>query len=157
MSKIGILGGLAAAVSICGALAGCMSYKHVTSLGNDTYRITREGTVSLVWDAKRLKEEVREDAAEFCASKGKQMKVLELSADQPNATDSAFAKIVFKALDPGDPGLNSNPAAVAAPEKPDPVNVLYADLVKLDELRKKGILTEQEYQIEKKKILDKSK
>lgn len=36
-----------------------------------------------------------------------------------------------------------------------PANDIYTDLSKLDELRKKGILTEQEYAEQKKKILNK--
>lgn len=49
------------------------------------------------------------------------------------------------------------PATTAAPAPASPsrrVDVLYEQLLKLDELRKKGILTEAEFQAEKKKLLD---
>ena len=78
----------------------------------------------------------------------------------------AKAKVVFKALDAGDPQLRSEPtpapmverpAAVAAAERPAVVGDLYGDLLKLDELRKKGILTEEEFQSEKRKVLERSK
>jgi hypothetical protein len=38
-----------------------------------------------------------------------------------------------------------------APESPRDV---YSELIKLDDLRKKGILTEEEFQLQKKKLLD---
>jgi hypothetical protein len=34
---------------------------------------------------------------------------------------------------------------------------LYTELIKLDDLRKRGILTEEEFQAEKKKVLNRSK
>jgi hypothetical protein len=38
--------------------------------------------------------------------------------------------------------------------QPEKVSDLYADLIKLDELRKRGILTEEEFQAQKKKLLE---
>jgi hypothetical protein len=129
---------------------------HVVAMGNDTYTITREGVTAFTRSASTLKAEVREDAAEFCASKGKQMKVLEITEEKPNrTTNAAHARIVFKAVDPGDPSLTGNPAA--GNESPTGVGLLYTDLVKLDDLHKKNILTDEEFKGEKKKVLDHSK
>ena len=51
----------------------------------------------------------------------------------------------------------SEPAPpVAASEKPA-AGDLYTELIKLDDLRKRGILTEEEFQAEKKKVLSRSK
>ena len=51
----------------------------------------------------------------------------------------------------------SEPAPpVAASEKPA-AGDLYTELIKLDDLRKRGILTEEEFQAEKKKVLNRSK
>ena len=79
------------------------------------------------------------------------------------STGYAHAKIVFKALNPGDPELT---APLVAPGSPQPqyaaapprltTDELYSELVKLDDLRKKGILTDDEFQAEKKKLLSRS-
>lgn len=61
--------------------------------------------------------------------------------------------------------VSERPAAVEVSEKPAPVAVnerpatgdLYTELIKLDDLRKRGILTEEEFQAEKKKVLSRSK
>jgi hypothetical protein len=49
------------------------------------------------------------------------------------------------------------PAAAVAPALPITGNDLYSELLKLDDLRKRGILTEDEFQAEKKKVLNRSK
>jgi hypothetical protein len=162
-------------------MAGRASAKHneggeVVSLGGDTYSITREAGSAFNRDVDKLKAEASEDAAKYCADQGKQLKVVSLTGNLPKfGLGYAKAKIVFKALNAGDPGLASEPAAspasvaapapapVAAPawvapaEKSLSTDELYGDLVKLDDLRKKGILTDDEFQSEKRKVLSRSK
>jgi hypothetical protein len=139
----------------------------VVPLGDDTYSITREAKSAFNRNIEKLKADATAAATEFCEAQGKQMKVISLTADVPLfSLGYAKAKIVFKALNPGDPRLTSDSASMAAPamapamapvEKPLSTDELYAALVKLDDLRKKGILTDDEFQAEKKKILNKSK
>ena len=83
-------------------------------------------------------------------------------------TGFAHAKVVFKALDANDPELHAPvPAAVDGVPAAPPVVIqnapprtetetLYDDLKKLDELRKEGLLTEEEFQAKRKKLVDKS-
>jgi hypothetical protein len=52
------------------------------------------------------------------------------------------------------PGAPTTAAAPAPGNHARRVDVLYEQLIKLDDLRKKGILTEAEFQAEKKKLLD---
>ncbi len=54
----------------------------------------------------------------------------------------------FKLVDKGDPRAKRTPADDAG-KKQD----VYAELTKLDDLRKKGILTQAEFDSEKKKLL----
>jgi len=49
------------------------------------------------------------------------------------------------------------PPAAAPAEKSLSTDELYNDLLKLDDLRKKGILSDDEFQAEKKKVLSRSK
>jgi len=141
------------------------------SMGDNTYSITREAGSAFNRDIEKLKEDATDAANKFCADQGKQMKLISLTGKVPMfATGYAKAKIVFKALSPGDPELTSVPAAPGAPasyapsapasyapvEKHLTTDDLYAQLVKLDDLRKKGILTDDEFQAEKKKLLSRS-
>jgi hypothetical protein len=162
------LGWILLTSSVCVALAGCATPPKVISLGDDTYSVTRVAKTGFTTHTAGLKEEALDDASKFCASQGKQLKVVAVTEEKPPFMLLAIAKakVVFKALDAGDPQLRNEststpvierPVSVAMTERPAAVGDLYADLLKLDELRKKGILTEEEFQSEKKKVLDRSK
>jgi len=127
----------------------------VIAQGNNTFSITREGTNAFQRDIDKLKSEVQEDATKYCAEQGKQLKVISLTGEKPLFSLGYIkAKIVFKALNPGE----IDPTPVAGEAAPaSPTGDLYSDLIKLDDLRKKGILTDEEFQAEKKKVLSRSK
>lgn len=138
---------------------------HVVSMGDNTYAITREAGTTFSRDTEALKAQAKEDAAKFCATQGKQLQVVDILVHKPLITMGYVqAKIIFKAVDARNPSLTSEPAPVAVGEKPTPVVVsekpatgdLYTELIKLDDLRKRGILTEEEFQAEKKKVLSRS-
>ena len=139
----------------------------VVPVGPDTYSITREAGSAFTWNTDKLKEEAQTEAEHYAAAQGKQVRILSVTSKVPKfSTGYAWVKIVFKALPAGDPGLSAplptESPAVAAPGVPAPVTLtattddLYNALLKLDDLRKKGILTDEEFQAEKKKILSKS-
>lgn len=136
-------------------------------MGDNTWSITREAGSAFNRDLDKLKAEVTDAATKFCADQGKQMKVISLTGKVPTfSLGYAHAKIVFMALNPGDPQLTAPVAVPGAPQMvyaPAPVverhlttDELYNELVKLDDLRKKGILTDDEFQAEKKKLLSRS-
>ena len=197
-----IAGRILSGLSFCLAMVGCTSNPRVISMGSNTYTVTREAATVFSRDTEALTAKAKEDAAKFCAARGKQLKVVDILVDKPFPTTGyAKAKIVFQAVDAGDSSLASEPAPVAAGERPTPVEVterpapstagekpapievnerpapitvsdrpapveiserpatgdLYTELIKLDELRKRGILTEEEFQAEKKKVLNRSK
>ena len=163
------------------ALAGCASTTatgrapEVEALGNNTYSITRVAKHALDRNIDALKAEAMEDATQYCAARGKQLKVVSMKEEKPWISVGYFkATIIFKALNAGDPELTSAsapvaayaqptymastppPAPTAAPEKPVTTGDLYTALMQLDDLRKKGILTDEEFQSEKQKILKRS-
>ena len=144
-------------------------------MGNNTYSITRVARHALDRDIDALKAQAMEDATKFCAARGKQLKVVSVKEEKPWISLGYFkATIVFKALNAGDPELTAAPAPVgyspqptymastpppapaAAPEKLVTTGDLYNALMQLDDLRKKGILTDEEFQSEKQKILKRS-
>jgi hypothetical protein len=140
------------------------------SAGNNTYSITVTASNALMRDTDKLKEEASDTAASFCAGQGKVLKVISLTKKSPRfSLGYCTATIVFMSLSPGDP-LLLPPAPVAAPVAYAPAayapapaapqtlttDELVAELTKLDDLRKKGILTDEEFQSEKRKVLSHS-
>ena len=164
------LGKLLSASCLCVALTGYASshdnVEDAVSLGNNTYSIKVEAKNALHRDTDVLRSEANDAAAGYCADHGKVLKLVSLTDKVPTfGLGYAYAKITFKALNPGDPDLTAAPppppgsvvyvaAAPAAPvERHLTTDELYSELVKLDDLRKKGILTDDEFQAEKKKLL----
>ncbi len=160
---------------LCAALIGCASKTkdsgfRVVPMGNDTYSITCEAKNAFDRDTDRLKDDATAAANNYCATQNKEMKLVSLTSDVPLfSTGYAKAKIVFKAVNPGTPETASGSAAAAAVAPavaPAPAveparrelttDDLYAQLTKLDDLRKKGILTDEEFQAEKRKLLSRS-
>ena len=151
------VGRIPLAFSIGIALAGCASNTHVVSMGHDTYAITCEAVTLFANNTEALKAKARDEAAQFCASKGKQMKEVDVAVEKSRrSTGFAKAKIVFRAVDAANPDRDRETAAAPAREKPVNVDLLYKDLIKLDDLHKKSILSDEEFQGVKKKVLDHS-
>ncbi len=131
---------------------GCATNTQVTPRGDNTYTLTRQGVLTFTKSVEQLKMEAREAAASFCEARGKQLKVVELTAENPRlGKGEAKATIVFQAVD-----ITPPPETRPVPPAPtvDRVDRVYKDLTKLDELRQKNILTNDEFQGEKKKVLD---
>ena len=140
----------------------------IVALGDDTYALTRTASTGWARDTGKLKARALEEAAQFCAKRNKEMKVLSTTTDKPSVPlmGIAYAKVVFKALDANDPELHepvmaTSPDGVTqvgtvAPHPKTKTDILYSDLTKLDELRKRGLLTEEEFQARRKKLLEES-
>ena len=145
----------------------------IVERSDGSYTATREAATTFNRDVDKLADAAKDDATEFCAKKGLRPKFVSITVDKPwIALGIPKAVVVFKALEPGDPELadpepvavtrkgkksGKAEAAVGGPPPPAPTDELYSALLKLDDLRKKGILTEDEFQAEKKKVLERSK
>jgi hypothetical protein len=141
--------------------ASAATTPEVVQIDSNTFSITREATNAFSRGTTKLKAAVQEDAAKYCTAHGKELKVVYLTSDKPIfSTGFVSAKIVFKALNPGEvePVPASTPSAVIdSAGRPGGDGGIYDELLKLDDLRKRGILTEEEFQKEKKKVLKHSK
>jgi len=132
----------------------------VVPLGNNTYSVTVSATTKFTRNTEKLKVRAIEVATQFCAKEGRQFKLV--SADETKSMylvgDMASTKVTFKALAAGDPELAAAPGEyvrpAAPPAPPVTADVLTTELTKLDELRKKGLLTDDEFSAAKKKLLD---
>ena len=137
----------------------------VESLGGNTYAITCEAKTAFNRNIEKLKTEARAAAAKYCADQGKQLKVISFVEEKPGYTLGYFkAKIIFKALEAGDADLTApeTPVVTAASATtvsgaplPAVSGDFYSEMLKLDDLRKRGILTEKEFEQQKKKLLKK--
>ena len=128
--------------------------------GENTFTVTVKAATGFVRDTDKLKAEALAAAEDHCRKLGKQLKVISATASKPRVmfTDYAHAQVVFKALDASDPELHApveSAGTAAPPVARSATDALYNDLLKLDELRKRGILTEDEFQAQKKKLLEK--
>ena len=141
----------------------------IESLGGNTYTITTSANNKFTRDTGKLKTRATDEADAFCTKQGKHLKIVSVTENKGLYLigEMATATLTFKALDLTDPefakpaaasaGAASAGVGVDAAVEPVTNEALYADLLRLDELRKKGILTQEEFQAEKKKVLDRSK
>ena len=95
-------------VLICFALLCCAAKASVAPvavpLGDNTFSITRQAGSAFARDTDKLKALVQEDAAKYCADQGKQLRVVALTAEKPPISFGYIsARIVFKAVTPGEP------------------------------------------------------
>ena len=159
--------------SIVLVLAGCTT-PGVVHLSPDTYLISRTDEAGIFGNASKMKTDAIRDANSFAASQGK-------IAIPISSTFTPMVEVVahnlasfdyeFRVVSKDDPeakrtSLIPSPTLIETKEtissdvhtkndtvsKPD----LYSELTKLDDLRKKGIITNEEFGSEKKKLLAKS-
>lgn len=167
--RLPLFGLLALALSLLALPCRANSNPEFTELGNNTYTVTHVARTGFDRDTDHLKELALKDAADYCARLHKELKVLNTTTKKPHVmlTGFSYAKVTFKALDANDPelhapvtaaeasGMPASAVVAAAPVAQTPTDSLYSDLMKLDDLRKRGILTEEEFQAQKKKLLGK--
>ena len=151
-----------------GTLALAKSRSAFQTLDGNTFAITRTATTGFDRDVEKFVQDAKDEAAKYCAAKGKTLKIISVSSDKPlYGFGYSSAKVIFKALDAGDAALTAPepaPALASAGAAPVITGLLptyagdfYSELLKLDDLRKRGILTDKEFEQEKKKLLKRSK
>ena len=169
--------GLIAVISLSAYLFGCAN-PPIIQISNDTYMLSKEDHAGIFGSMSKLKADVFIEANQFAESKGKV--VLPISVrEKPvgnKPADWATFELIFKLVDKdsremGDSAFSANRKVM--PIRPD-VSIqrsdaisadisiknqdrvksdLYSDLVKLDDLRKRGIISESEFQTLKAKLL----
>ena len=151
-------------------LAGCAN-PGIVKISPDTYMLAREAHGGIFASAAKLKADVIEDANAFAESQGKV--AIPISAKEKpmgiGPAQWASFEYQFRVVDKNDSvvrrtQLIHNPNIVI--QKPDPDAMtpvpgeqgysgdLYSKLLKLEDLRKRGILTEAEFDVQKRKLLE---
>jgi hypothetical protein len=147
-------------------LAGCASNSGVMPIGQDTFMVSRQAATGFSGSGT-LKAEAFQEASQYCEKLGKSLQVVSTHEASPPYIFGNFpkAEIQFMCLDAKDVELNRPKLRKEADTvievkkdirtKDESVKHkdVYAELIKLDDLRKKGIISEAEFAEQKKKLL----
>lgn len=153
------------------ALVACAS-ADIVPMGTDTYMISQTSAGGIFTNMGTLKSEVMQRANAFAESKGKVAIAVASKEQPPFPGRMPNFEYQFRLVDKNDPraagaGLIKTPdmvienrgqapsVVVNSPSK-EPVKSpdVYTELLKLDDLRKRGIITEAEFEAQKKKLLE---
>lgn len=156
--------------ALCIILAGCAN-PGVVQLSPDTYLLSREDHAGIFGSSSSLKAGVISDANAFAASKGKVAIPLSSNERPVGNTPGSWAKFEyqFRVVDKDDHEVRRTslvPRADVVIEKTENISAevkakdqtlkqkdTYSELIKLDDLRKRGILSDTEFDAQKKKLL----
>ena len=145
---------------------GCASNSGVVPIGKDTFMVSRQAATGFSGSGT-LKAEAFQEASEYCQNIGKSLQVVNTYEAAPPYILANFpkAEIQFMCLDQKDVELNRPKLKkeadtvieiknkVTTKDEPIKSNNTYTELIKLDDLRKKGIITETEFNEQKRKLL----
>jgi hypothetical protein len=141
-------------------LAGCATNSGVVPIGQDTYKIYKRGATGFS-GSEAVKSDVLIQASEYCAGLKKSLHVVSMILGRPPYIMGNFpkAEVQFKCLGTKELELarasektGTEIKQQGAPPKSDDI---YTELKKLKGLLDDGIITHQEFDAKKKKILAK--
>lgn len=151
------------------AISGCAN-PGIVKLSPDTYMLSREAHGGIFASESALKAGVISDANAFAESQGKVAIPLFAHGTPMGAAKWARFEYQFRVVDKHDPEVKRTalaPRADIVVEKFEKISLdvkskdqterpkdFYAELIKLDDLRKRDILTKDEFDIQKKRLLD---
>lgn len=150
-------------------VAGCGT-SGVMQLSSDTYMISKTSAAGAFASQSGMQAAAIKEANKFAEAKGKVAVTRGMSWDRP-AQGFPTLTYQFILVDKSDPrakgiSLEKSPDVLVETKEKTTVEIqskdatpaksdLYAELTKLDDLRKKGIITDAEFEALKKKLLDK--
>jgi hypothetical protein len=151
------------------AATGCAN-PGIVKLSPDTYMLSRTDKGGVFGNPSAMKADVIREANEFAAKQGKTAIPVSLTESPMYIGHFASVEYQFRVVDESDPearrtSLVPRPNVVIEKTEKSSVDVTtkdntdrpkdtYAELLKLDDLRKRGILSEDEFQAQKKKLLN---
>lgn len=141
-------------------LAGCAN-PGIVQMSPDTYYLSRTDKGGIFGNAAAMEADVIREATQFAVAQGKVSVPVSMNTTPMAPGRFATVQYQFRVVDANSPEarratLSPLPQTrienVAAPTTPARKDV-YAELIKLDDLRKRGILTDAEYEAQKKRLL----
>jgi hypothetical protein len=160
---------LNALLAITTIFMGCAN-PGIVKMSQDTYMLSRTDKGGVFGNASAMKADVIREANEFAASKGKVAVPISLNESPMFIGHFASVDYQFRIVDPSDPaaqGVSLAPRPNVVIEKTEKTTVdvksidqtarpkdVYGELIKLDDLRKRGIISQEEFDVQKKNILE---
>ena len=159
---------LLASLAIATFLVGCAN-PGIVKVSEDTYMLSRTDKGGVFGNASAMKADVIREANEFAEKKGKVAVPITLTESPMSIGHFASVDYQFRVVDKSDPEarrISLVPRANVVIEKTERTSVdvktkdqterqksVYDELIKLDDLRKRGILSDAEFEAQKKKLL----
>jgi len=158
---------------VVGLFAGCTN-PGIVQVSPDTYLLAREAHGGIFASTTALKAEVIQDANAFAASQGKVAIPISAKEKPMGSGPAQWASFEyqFRVVDKNDPAVRRtqmvhNPNIIIQKADPDEVSPrpadkggskdLYAEMLKLEDLKKRGLLNDAEFDAQKKKLLQETK
>ncbi len=148
---------LLGAISLVFVVSGCAN-RGIVKLSPDTYMLARSDRGGIFGNASAMKADVIREANEFAESQGKIAIPISLEESPLWPGKLASVEYQFRVVNKSDPDaqrtnhiLQSNDAKTK--DQTNRQKDIHAELIKLDDLRKKGIINDAEFEMQKKKIL----
>lgn len=151
-------------------LASCQS-SGVIQLSGDTYMISKSDAGPLA-TLSQVRSDVMKEVSEFAAKQGKIAVAVSTHSIPRSPGHVPYFEYQFRLMDRSDPraqGVTLTPRPDHVIESNQNINAnikieglekskggavdLYSELTKLDDLRKRGLITDAEYEAEKRKLL----
>lgn len=151
--------------------SGCAINSGVVPMGQDTYIVSRQAATGFT-GLGSLKAKAFREASDYCISQNKNIQVVNTIESSPPYVLGNFPRveIQFMCLDERDVELSRpklKKEADVVIEKTNEISIdvktkdqsektkdVYTELLKLEDLRKKGIISEEEFETQKKKLLN---
>lgn len=137
----------------------------IVQMAPDTYFLSRADRGGIFGNAAAMTSDVIREATEFAQQRGKVAVPVSLNTTPVYPGHFATVEYQFRLVDIASPEarratlspvpnvrIETPPAVAVAPAMQS--KDVYAELLKLDDLRKRGVLTEAEFDLQKKKLLD---
>ena len=158
------------AFTILATLVACAN-PGIVEISADTYLLTRTDRAGMFGNASKMKADVLREAAEFAESRGKVVVTVLLRETPMRVGQYASIEYQFRLVDKDDPAVTAAstplmPHPEAGTENTENINLdvhsdrdleeaddTYTQLMKLEDLRQRGILTQVEFDSEKSKLL----
>jgi hypothetical protein len=126
------------------AASGCQS-SGIEETSPNTYKVSQKSAGGIFTDTAALRDEVIQQANAFAASKGKIAVEIASRSSHPIIGGLPSFEYEFRLED------------LPSQAKPETHQEIYDEIVKLDDLRKKGLITDAQFETAKQKLLDQIK
>ena len=136
-------------------LIGCASNSGVVPIGDDTLMVSRQAATGFS-GLGTLKADALQEANNYCLSQNKELHVISATEAEPPFILGNFPKadVQFRCVDIVLENADNISADSQSADQTEDRNDVYKQIEMLDNLRERGILTDAEFDAEKKKLLE---